>query len=210
MTQKVKVIIGIAIFVVIIVGASVAYNTLSKRVKPEDNVALVTEEPEEDADVTNGATENANVPEDEEESSSESKALDFTMEDQEGNMVTLSEILANGKPIVLNFWASWCPPCMSEMPDFDAVYKELGDEVQFMMVDMTDGERETVETGTKYIEEQGFSFPVFFDINYEGAINYQIRAIPTTIFIDKEGYIVTDVQGAIDEASLRKNIDMIK
>jgi len=205
MTQKVKVIMGIVIFAVIIVGASVAHKILSENIGIENSIATETGESKGEI----GLAETAGDVE-KKEDTDKPKAPDFTIEDQEGNTVKLSEIVANGKPIVLNFWASWCPPCIREMPDFDAVYKELGDEVQFMMVDMTDGQRETVETGSKYIEEQGFSFPVFFDTNQEGAISYRIHSIPTTIFIDKDGYMVTAAQGAIDEASLRKGIDMIR
>jgi peroxiredoxin len=77
-------------------------------------------------------------------------------------------------------------------------------------VDLVDGQRETKETGAQYIEEQGFSFPVYFDVEQEAASAYGILSIPTTLFIDKDGYIVTGVQGAIDAKTLRKGIDLIK
>ncbi|MBP3544577.1 MAG: TlpA family protein disulfide reductase, partial [Lachnospiraceae bacterium] len=68
-------------------------------------------------------------------------APDFTVIDAEGNEVKLSDM--RGKPVVVNFWASWCGPCKMEMPEFEEVYKELGDEVHFMMVNLTDGWQET-------------------------------------------------------------------
>ena len=68
---------------------------------------------------------------------------DFTVVDEEGNPVSLSDFF--GKPIILNFWASWCGPCKSEMPDFEEAYLEYGDVIQFLMVNCTDGSRETVE-----------------------------------------------------------------
>ena len=138
------------------------------------------------------------------------KAPDFVMIDKDGQSVKLSDILAEGKPIVLNFWASWCPPCRKEMPDFEKVYKELGNEVQFMMVNLTDGQRETVQRGAKYIEDNGHTFPVYFDTKQEGARAYGIRAIPTTLFIDKNGHITTSARGAIDEKMLRQRIELIK
>jgi thiol-disulfide isomerase/thioredoxin len=137
-------------------------------------------------------------------------AHDFGMIDMNGNSVRLSDFIANGKPIVLNFWASWCPPCKIEMPDFNKVYLELGSEVQFMMVGLIDGHRETVEIGTKYIKENNYSFPVFFDTEQEGAFTYGIRSIPTTLFINGDGYVITSARGAIDENSLRRGIDYIR
>jgi thiol-disulfide isomerase/thioredoxin len=122
--------------------------------------------------------------------------------------VKLSDFI--GKPVVLNFWASWCPPCKGEMPEFDAVYKEVGEDVAFLMVDLVDGQRETKEKGAEYIKEQGFTFPVYFDVNQDAAATYGIMSIPTTIFIHKDGNVITGVQGAIDAETLRKGIELIK
>ena len=80
-------------------------------------------------------------------------APDFTVYDLDGNPVSLSDYF--GKPIVLNFWASWCGPCKMELPDFQETYDELGGDVQFLIVNLTDGSRETVETASAYLKEQG-------------------------------------------------------
>ncbi|MCL2060437.1 MAG: TlpA family protein disulfide reductase [Oscillospiraceae bacterium] len=138
------------------------------------------------------------------------EAPDFAMVDWDGNNVTLHELIANGKPIVLNFWASWCPPCKGEMPEFELAYQELGDSVQFIMLDITDGQRETRDIGAKFINDEGYTFPVFFDEGQEGAYTYGIRYIPTTIFIDRDGYIVAGSQSAIDGNLLRRGIDLIQ
>ena len=135
------------------------------------------------------------------------KAPDFTVLDANGNTVKLSDMV--GKPVVLNFWASWCPPCRQEMPDFDKVYKELGDKIHFFMVDAVDGARETMEKGEAFIAESGFSFPVYYDVEREAVTQFGIRAYPTSFFIDKEGYAVVSAEGTIGEASLRLGIDMI-
>ncbi|MBQ4347432.1 MAG: TlpA family protein disulfide reductase, partial [Firmicutes bacterium] len=87
-------------------------------------------------------------------------APDFTVYDSEGNAVMLSDFI--GKPIVLNFWASWCGPCKMEMPEFNEAYAELGEDIQFLMVNVTTG-RETQESASAFIEENGYSFPVFYD-----------------------------------------------
>ena len=134
--------------------------------------------------------------------------VDFTAVDADGKEVSLSDYI--GKPIVLNFWASWCPPCKSEMPDFDAVAKELDSEVVFLMVDMVDGMQETKEKGEQFIKEKGFSFSVLYDVQQEAAMKYGVSSLPTTYFIDRDGNIVTGAMGAISKANLLKGIEMIR
>ena len=134
-------------------------------------------------------------------------APDFQVYDLEGNPVSLSQFM--GKPIVLNFWASWCGPCQMEMPDFNEAYLELGDEVQFLMINCTDGSRETVETADAFIQSKGYSFPVYFDQDGAAAYAYSAYALPTTYFIDANGIVVTKSVGAISAKTLRLGIDML-
>jgi len=134
-------------------------------------------------------------------------APDFTVLDAQGNEVTLSA--QRGKPVVLNFWASWCGPCKSEMPDFEAAWQTYGEDITFMMINLTDGSRETVEIASAFIEEQGYTFPVYFDTTFSAAMAYPTSAIPVTFFIDAEGYPVAYGQGAMSAATLQQGIDMI-
>ncbi len=134
-------------------------------------------------------------------------APDFAVVDKNGNKIKLSDM--KGKPVVLNFWASWCGPCKSEMPDFEEAYKEYGDEITFMMVNLTDGNRETIDTAQNFIDGQGYTFPVYFDTESNGAAAYGVNSIPVTYFIDAEGYLVAYGRGALDADTLQSGIDML-
>ena len=134
-------------------------------------------------------------------------APDFTVQDGEGNSVKLSNFF--GKPIVLNFWASWCPPCKAELPDFEDAYKKYDGEVVFLMVNMTDNQMETVEVAKDFVKTHGYTFPVYFDVNYQAATVYGIRSIPQTYFINAEGEAVASATGMISAAQLEQGIGMI-
>ncbi len=134
-------------------------------------------------------------------------APDFTMTDLAGNTLTLDSL--KGKPIVLNFWASWCGFCVQEMPDFDTVYKELGDDVTFVMLNVTDGARETRAKGEKHYADKGYSFPVYFDDQgLQGTNVYGVTGFPTTYFIDRNGNLAARAGGMIDEEALRRGIQL--
>jgi len=188
MTKNIKVVLGIAGFALLMFAAVFAYNALSDRIKPDNGLP--------------GQSDNSG------ETADKEKAPDFTVTDADRNSIRLSDM--EGKPVVLNFWASWCPPCKLEMPDFEKLYQELGDDVQFMMVNLTDGQHETKDKAEAYVSGEGYTFPVFFDTKQQGASAYGIRSIPTTFFIDRDGYIVTGVQGMLEEAALRQGIDIIR
>ena len=174
---------------VVLGGAYVLYGRLSSEVETEP----IMQEAQEDGEA--GETEDR------------VQAPDFTVYDADGSEVHLSDYA--GKPVVLNFWASWCGPCKSEMPDFDTAYQELGEEIQFLMINMTDGSRETVETASAYVAEQGYSFPVFYDTDSDAALVYGAYSLPTTYFIDAEGYAVARGVGALSAEALQQGIDMI-
>ena len=142
-----------------------------------------------------------------EETEEKIKVPNFTALDEEGNEVELYDFL--GKPIVLNFWASWCGPCRAEMPDFESAYKEYGDKINFLMVNLTDGSTETVESASEFIGLEGFSFPLLFDSTQEAAYLYGVYSIPMTFFIDAEGYLVARASGSINGEMLKSGLYML-
>lgn len=228
MKNKKTIWIILLVFVLLLGGAYLLYNKLGQKVRPNQ---LVTQDAPGDKDGKNDAdTEEENGAEGENSTETDGEngtgadgnndaegendtepekamAPDFTVYDLEGNEVHLSDYV--GKPIVLNFWASWCGPCQMEMPDFNEKYLKLGEEVHFLMVNMTDGSRETVDTASAFIEKQGYSFPVFYDKDSDAAATYGVYSLPTTYFIDAEGYAVAQAAGAIDAATLQRGIDMV-
>ena len=195
MENNKKLILILVIFAVVLVGAYLLYSQMAPQFA-QDQLATVGTQPQETTQISNPeTTENQNL------------VPDFTVYDAQGNAVRLSDYF--GKPIVLNFWASWCGPCQSEMPDFEAKYQELGSDVQFLMINMTDGDRETMETASAFIAKKGYTFPVFYDTQYSAAIAYSVYSLPTTFFIDANGVGVAYASGAINAETLQRGIDMI-
>ena len=131
----------------------------------------------------------------------------FTVYDWALNEVQLEDYI--GKPIILNFWATWCYYCKIEMPDFNEAYKNHP-EVQFMMVNYTDGRNETVDKAKSYIETEEYEFPVFFDTELDAAEKYGVTAFPTTFFISAEGDLIKTHKGAMSAEKLEGYIRLFK
>ena len=134
-------------------------------------------------------------------------APNFTVLDKDGNTVEFSS--KKGKPIILNFWASWCPPCKAEMPDFEEAYKKYGDKVEFMMVNLTDGNRETLQKAKDHVSSNGYTFPVYFDTQSTAAYAYSISSVPATYIIDAEGNIVAHAIGMMTANDLEAAILLV-
>ena len=151
------------------------------------------------------ATEEDN-PQEDEKGEPIPQAPDFAMYDMYGNEVRLSDFF--GKPIVLNFWTTWCPGCVVEMPHFERLYEELGSEIHIIKVNLPDDTRgETRERVEQFVADNNYSFPIYFDTG-EGAMAYGVRSIPVTFFIDADGYAVAMAQGPVDEDTLRRGLEM--
>jgi thiol-disulfide isomerase/thioredoxin len=192
MKNKNIVVILSLVFILLMAGAYVLYQNLSGTV--DGNQLIVATQPSSTTAPTD-TTEPLLL------------APDFVVYDENGNEVHLYDYI--GKPIVLNFWASWCGPCKMEMPDFNERYLQLGDEIHFLMINMTDGARETISIASAFIAEQGYQFPVFYDTTGSAAMTYGAYSLPTTFFIDAQGHAIAQAVGAIDADTLQQGIDMI-
>lgn len=222
MNDKKNFLILLVIMVVLVGGAYLLYDTLGDKLEgpglvvqenagaeSSPNANQSEESSAENAQSTGQADGNGtdSTPNGTEQEVQRELAPDFTVYDSEGNAYKLSDF--RGKPVIVNFWASWCGPCKSEMPDFQEIYEEYGEEIHFLMVNLTDGAQETIKSASEFIEDSGYSFPVYYDTTTEAAINYGVYSIPTTFFFDAEGYGVAYGSGALDKATLQRGIEMI-
>lgn len=131
-------------------------------------------------------------------------APDFSLNDLDGTAHTLSGY--RGHPVIVNFWASWCTPCVKEMPALQNVYENYDSEgLELLGVNMT--QQDTMTQVEQFILERGISFPILLDSQGAAGQTYRVQALPTTFFIGVDGRI-TDVivGGPISEAVLRANI----
>ena len=195
------------VFILVLAGAYVLYDRLSSGVEIESLVTQgesVAAMPPAEAD-PNPPVEATQPPA--EENSQLTAAPDFTVVDWDGEEVSLSDF--REKPVVLNFWASWCGPCQIEMPHFQEAYDAYGQDIHFLMVNLTDGSRETLDTAKQFLEDSGYTFPVYFDPAYEGAIAYGVMSIPVTYFIDADGNAVAYANTSLSAEVLQMGIDMI-
>ncbi|MDQ0338924.1 peroxiredoxin [Caldalkalibacillus uzonensis] len=113
-------------------------------------------------------------------------APDFKLATLSGEEITLSDL--RGKKVILNIWASWCPPCRAEMPDMQQFYEEYQDEVEILAVNLFESEA-SLESVKRFVEEYELTFPVLLDENSEVAAKYQALTIPTSYVIDSNGVI---------------------
>ena len=120
------------------------------------------------------------------------QAPDFTGELIDSTSIRLSEL--QGKPVIINFWATWCGPCVKEMPAFERLKDDFGDKIGIIAVNCGD------DAGTvkDFVEENGYTFPVVLDEEYSISMLYPTNSIPYTVVVDAEGRVTHISTGALD------------
>ncbi len=127
----------------------------------------------------------------------ENAAPDFTLNQLNGQPLSLSDF--RGKPAIINFWATWCPPCRSELPALQAAYNARSNEIGFVAVDV----KENAETVSAFVNELGLTFPVVVDSDGSVSdVSYQVRGLPTTLFVDANGVVAARHVGPLDESAI--------
>lgn len=177
--KKLSAILTFALLVIVIVGGSIFYNNQKNKVE------------------TNNKTDPNAIP-----------AIDFNVQNTYGTNTYLSDF-KDGKPIIINFWSSQCGPCVQEMPDFQRLYDDYKDEVHFVLIDSIGAIGETKELGKAFIKTNGYTFPVYFDINQNAQEAYGITQFPTTYLINGNFEIIRGGAGMITYDSVATVLDDI-
>lgn len=129
------------------------------------------------------------------------KTADFKLKDLNGREFSLSEL--KGKRVFLNFWATWCPPCRAEMPEIEQLYQETKNSDLVIIAVEIGGPLDTVKA---FISQNKYNFKVLLDSDKSVAEQYGISSIPTSFFIDKDGYIAAKNTGAMDYSQMQEYI----
>lgn len=119
-------------------------------------------------------------------------APDFSLLDLQGDRITLSEL--RGRPVLINMWATWCPPCKAEMPDMQAAYESYREQ-GFLILAINATFQDSAAAAASFVEEYGLTFPILMDTTGDVSRQYQMRALPTSFFVGREGVIQEVVVG---------------
>jgi peroxiredoxin len=133
-------------------------------------------------------------------------APDFELVTMDDEIVQLSNL--RGKVVLVNFWASWCPPCRSEMPAMQQIYTEYGPD-EFVILAINNGRQDNPSDAEQFVNEKGLTFPILLDSDGLVSALYQVHSLPTSFFIDREGIIREIVIGGMSEALLRTRAEKL-
>ncbi|MBQ9041319.1 MAG: TlpA family protein disulfide reductase [Eggerthellaceae bacterium] len=186
--QRKSAIIAVVVLVIVVVLALVAYGALRSS-QPAASSESASQY------IVSGESSNASA-----DDVDAQRVLALEIVTFDGQDTTLGQV-ADGKPIVVNMWATWCPYCVAEMQDYQALYDKYGDDVRFVMLNACDSSRE-VSLAREYIAENGFTFPVYYDADHQVMYEFGVRAYPTTIILSDTGRVLMNRPGQITYDSM--------
>lgn len=191
-----KRIVGISI--IIALAGGVLYNYVQQKKESEatkDNAYNVTGDTEAEGGMISSVKNPLDVGE---------TAPDFSLNTLDEEKLQLSEL--QGKKVILNFWATWCPPCREEMPAMQEFYDHFKDEVEVVAINLTKSESKKEDVAA-YIEKYDYTYPIPLDEKAEVRSAYKVVAVPTTYFIDQEGKIAKIHPGPMDYQFMKKTVE---
>lgn len=215
--KVVKYTVKIGGIILILVGGFMLYSGLTM------NNALVSNTENQETSVTeNIENESTDSNSTSTELSNENELMDisdFTLYDQYGNEHTLSEY--KGKIVFLNFWATWCGPCRSEMPDIQELYEEFGENTGDVIIlgianpkdsknIIPQNQEGTVSEVSQFLEENNYTYPTLMDLTGSTFYNYGIQSFPTTFMITEEGKVYGYVSGALSKDMMLEIINQTR
>jgi len=127
-------------------------------------------------------------------------APEFSLEAMNGETVSLTSL--RGRPVLLNFWASWCPPCRSEMPAMQELFAEFEDQ-GFTILAVNATNQDDLDEMKRFVEDNQLQFPILLDQTGSAANLYNVQSLPTSFFINQEGIVEDLIIGGMSEALLR-------
>lgn len=168
-----NVVFRTALFIMATISLVACGNTDNSKESKAESGDVVTEEVQEVAEVETAP------------------ANDLSFKDKNGDVVSLSSL--KGKVVFINFWATWCPPCIHELPSINELRKTFKDDIEFVMVDVDN----KIEQATAFMEENKYDLPVYTPASNIPS-DYLGGAIPTTVILDKNGKMVSRIEGGRD------------
>ncbi len=136
------------------------------------------------------------------------EAPDFEMQQLNGAKVKLSDL--RGKKVILNFWATWCPPCKKEIPEMQKFNEKHGKDIAILAVNYTISEKGKAQGVQQFATEQGVTFPILLDTDSSVSNMYKVITIPTSYFIDSKGIIQQKFIGPMTYEFMKKTIKKMK
>lgn len=209
MENKRGVIVAAIALVVVLVLAFVGYQVLAPK-QAETQPAAQSSQPQS-ADASQQQSQPSSQPQSQQSQKEPLKLADYdaTVYTADGQPKKMTE-LAAGKPLVINFWATWCSYCVQEMPDFQRIFHDYGDKISFAFVDSTDGRRETKEAAQSWLAENGLDdLPAYYDTDLDATATFGASSLPSTVVVSSNGEILMAKPGRINDASMRSALDTL-